>query len=54
MLCREALGEDLMEEGEEDVGEDNRKRMSKKITGGGPVERSFKNKGTVKTQEPFL
>ena len=24
--------------------------MSEKITGGGPIERSFKNKGTVKTQ----
>ena len=27
--------------------------VPEKMTGGGPVERSFKNKGTTKTQ-PFL
>ena len=27
--------------------------MSEKVTGGGPVERSFKNKGTAKTQPPY-
>ena len=40
MLCGEASDEDLVGEGGEDVG-------------GGPVERSFKNKGIAK-MPPFL
>ena len=33
---------------------EKKKKMSEKTIGDSPIEHSFKNKGTTKTQPPFL